>query len=466
LAGLAIVEARGPVLMDGWDADGQPVGRSWDSLGFRAKTQVIATSEDQTANTWEPLLDMVRHPRFIDSEAGYGVEPMDTFVKLPRGRIEFTTSSATSREGGRPVFAVLDQTESWTPTNGGRKLAGAVRRNLSKVGGCSVETPNAYRPGEESVAEESFKAFEQQEKGRTKRGGILLDHREAPPETDPEDLESLRAGLAYAYGDSADVNGGWIDLERIITDFYDPATEPQDARMYFLCQVTHAATSWIADYEWRACFDADGVAPDGDMIVLGFDGSRKRARGVVDATALIGIHVPTGYAFEVGVWEQPDGKQGQGWEVPRSEVHAAIRKAFNRWQVVGFFADPAKWDTEVAGWEAEYGRRMLVKATQQHPIAWWMTGGRTGLIVKAVEAAETRIRDASLTHDGSYAMTRHVLNAKRKETPSGIVLAKEHPDSRRKIDAAIALVLANAAYTEAVAKGLARPRTRRRSFGF
>ena len=467
LAALAITEAVGPVLMEGWDVDGQPVGVRWDSLGFRAKTQVIATSEDQTSNTWEPLLDMVRHSRFLDSEEGAGVEPMDTFVKLPRGRIEFTTSSATSREGGRPVFAVLDQTESWTPTNGGVKLAGAVRRNLAKVGGCSVETPNAYRPGDESVAEGSFKAADQQEKGKTRgKVDILLDHREAPPETDPEDLDSLRAGLAYAYGDSADVNGGWIDLDRIVSDFYDPSTEPQDARMYFLAQVTHAATAWIAAYEWGACFAPDGVAPDGDMIVLGFDGSRKRARGVVDATALIGVHVATGYAFEVGVWEQPKGPAGKGWEVPRVEVHAAVRSAFSRWQVVGFFADPAKWETEIAGWEAEYGRRLLVKATQHHPIEWWMTGGRTGLIVKAVEAAETRIRDTSLTHDGGYALTQHVLNARRKETPSGIVLAKEHPDSSRKIDAAIALVLANWAYVQAVAAGLARPRPRRRSYGF
>jgi hypothetical protein len=466
LAGLGITEARGPVVMDGWDADGQPVGRPWDSLGFRAKVQVIATSEDQTANTWEPLLDMVRHARFLDSEAGEGVEPMDTFVKLPRGRIEFTTSSATSREGGRPVFAVLDQTESWTPTNGGRRLAAAVLRNLTKVGGCSVETPNAYRPGDESVAEKSFEAWQLQEKGRTRGHGIYLDHREAPPETDPEDPESLRAGLAYAYGDSADVNGGWIDLDRVMSDFWDPSTEPTDARMYFLNQVTEAATAWLSQPEWSACFGPDVLVPDGDMIVLGFDGSRKRARGVTDATALIGCHVLTGHVFEVGVWEQPDGPAGIDWEVPRPEVHAALRAAFDRWEVVGFFADPAKWETEVAGWEALYGRRMRVKASAQHPIEWWMTGGRTGLIVKAVEACETRIRDRSLTHDGGYALTRHALNARRRETPSGITLAKEHPDSRKKIDAAIAMVLANWARTQALAAGLARPRPKRRSFGF
>lgn len=478
LAGLCIAEAAGPVVCDGWDAHGQPVGRRWDSLGFRAKVQVIATSEDQTANTWEPLLDMVRAARFLDSDDGQGVDPMDTFVAMPRGRIEFTTSSATSREGGRPVFATLDQTESWTDSNGGKKLAAATRRNLAKVQGCSVESPNSYLPGAGSVAEGSFKAYAAQEGGRTRGGGIYLDHREAPPDTDPEDRGSLIAGLAHAYGDSADSAGGWVSLDRIADDYWDPDTDPQDARMYYLNQVTSAGNAWASAVEWAACLDVDVVVPDGSAITLGFDGSMRRARGIVDATALIGCHVPSGHVFEVGVWEQPRGEAGKDWEPPRPAVEAAVRAAFERWRVVGFFADPARWETEVAGWEAAYGRRLQVKATQAHPVQWWMTGGRTTQIVKAVAAAEHAIREtaarrgagvdvaASLTHDGSYALTQHVLNARRHPTPSGVTVRKEFPDSRNKIDAAVAMILAYWARTEAVAKGLARERPRRRSYGF
>lgn len=463
LAAIAIFEAVGPALCDGWDANGRPVGREWASLGFRAKAQIIATSEDQTSNTWEPLLDMIRNGPLADDP---DIVPMDTFVRLPRGRIEFTTSSATSREGGRPVFASLDQTESWHDSNGGKKLAGAVRRNLAKVQGTSIETPNAYRPGDDSVAEGSFKAAALQAAGRTRGGGVLLDHREAPPETDPEDRESLIAGLAHAYGDSADVAGGWVDLDRIAADYWDVDTDPQDARMYYLNQVTHAATAWLSQPEWSACYAPDGRAPDGDMITLGFDGSRRRARGIVDATALVGCHVATGYTWPIGIWEQPDGPSGKDWEVPRPEVMAAVRGAFKQWRVVGFFADPARWETEVASWEAEWGRALVVKATAQHPVEWWMTGGRTSMIVKAVEAAEHAIREGNLTHDGSYALTRHCLNARRKETPSGITITKEHPDSRRKIDGAVALVLANWARVQAVAKGLDRARARRPAFGF
>ena len=125
-----------------------------------------------------------------------GVDILATFVVLPGGgRIEYTTASAVSREGNRPVFAVFDQTESWTESNGGKRLAAAVRRNLGKTGGCSVESPNAWRPGWGSVAEASGEYHRMIEAGRATDDGLLWDHREAPADTDLRDPESLRYGL-------------------------------------------------------------------------------------------------------------------------------------------------------------------------------------------------------------------------------------------------------------------------------
>jgi phage terminase large subunit-like protein len=51
-------------------------------------------------------------------------------------------------------------------------------------------------------------------------------------------------------------------------------------------------------------------------------------------------------------------------------------------------------------------------------------------------------------------LTRHVLNARRKPTSSGIHIAKEHPDSAKKIDAAVAAVLAWRARVDAMAAGV------------
>jgi phage terminase large subunit-like protein len=108
----------------------------------------------------------------------------------------------------------------------------------------------------------------------------------------------------------------------------------------------------------------------------------------------------------------------------------------------------------VSGWEAKYRRMLKVKATERHPCEWWMTGGRAGMIARALEVFHTAVVEGELTHDGGYVLTRHVLNARRKPTSSGIHIAKEHPDSVRKIDAAVAAVLAWRARVDAVAAGV------------
>jgi phage terminase large subunit-like protein len=95
-----------------------------------------------------------------------------------------------------------------------------------------------------------------------------------------------------------------------------------------------------------------------------------------------------------------------------------------------------------------------VKATRDHPIEWWMTGGRVGQIVRALEQFHSAIVDSEATHDGSNALTRHVLNARRRTSRSGIQIAKEHPESIHKIDAAVAAVLAWQARLDALAAGV------------
>lgn len=452
LAAIAAAEALCPfVVPDGWNADGEPVGVPWSQIRT-PWVQLAAVSEDQTRNAWAPLLEMLREGPACDLYPG--LEPMETFVNLPKGRIEFVTSSATSREGNRPTFAVLDQTEEWKPSNGGRRLAATIRRNLGKTGGTSIESPNAFEPGAGSVAEDSAEYAKRILEGRAKDEGLLYDHREAPPETELADGVSLRSGLLVAYGDSAEVAGGWVDtVDRIPAEIWDPATDPQDARRFYLNQITHSTDSWISQPEWAARSRPELIVSDRETITLGFDGSRKRKHGVTDATALIACRVEDGHLFEVGVWEEPAGVAGVDWEVPTTEVEAAVAMAFNRWNVIGFFADPAKWEGYLALWEARYNSQLKVKATRDHPIEWWMTGGRATQTVRVLEQFHSAVVDGGLTHSGEYAMTRHILNARRRVSRSGIQIAKEHPDSPRKIDAAVAAVLAYEARLQAVAKG-------------
>jgi phage terminase large subunit-like protein len=169
--------------------------------------------------------------------------------------------------------------------------------------------------------------------------------------------------------------------------------------------------------------------------------------------------VSDGHIFEIKTWEQPDGPAGEGWEIPTAEVDYEVRKAFETYNVVGMFADPARWESYIATWESEFGKKLKVKASQNHPIEWWMSGNRAYLVVRAVEQFANAVVDKELTHDGGRTLTRHVLNARRRSGRSGITISKEHPDSRNKIDTAVAAVLAYQARLQALSKGQATKST-------
>ena len=470
-AAVACVEALGPVVPAGWDADGQPVGMPWSEIR-KPLVEIAAVSEDQVdTNTWSPLVDMLTGGPAMDAYPG--LEPIAGFVNLPYGRIQKRTAEASSAKGAPAHFVVCDQTEEWTKSNGGVKLFATLNNNVIKRGGHLLESPNAFTPGLNSVAESSMVAYSQMVAGATKLdSGLFFDHREAPPDTDMGDSESLLRGLAVAYGDSADVarcaihdppckRPGWVDLGHIAASIWDPDTDPQLSRSDWLNQITHASNAWLSQPEWAGCADPRKVVADRDVVVLGFDGSRGRAKGKPDATALVGCRLSDGHLFQVGVWEAGDNpNEWPTWDPDLVQIEAAVADCFRRYTVVGFYADPGKdWRSHVNAWEAKFSGRVKVRSSHAHPFEWWMTGGRSGLVQRAVEQLEGAVRNGDVTHDGSYALTRHVLNARRRLSAGKLALGKENDYSPNKIDAAVAAVLAWQARLDALAAGAgAEPR--------
>ena len=352
-------------------------------------------------------------------------------------------------------------TEGWTKSNGGVKLAGVLRRNAGKVGGTTIETPNAYRPGMGSVSEQTAAYHQSLKEGRARQAGLLYDHREAPADTDMTDRASLRDGLVYAYGDSAKDAGGWVDLDRIVEEIWDPATDPQDARQYYLNQVTHASDSWVSRPEIVACMDVEQVVEPGETIVLGFDGSRGRVRGKADATALVGMTLAGKHLFEIAVWERRD-HDPQDWSPDPAVVDAVVRDTFSKYQVVGFYADPSGWTGQVAQWEADYGRQLRVRASRDEPIAAWPRG-KDSKVAEHVERLRLALVQREISWDGSSALMRHMLNARRRVLRrGGYLLYKQFPDSPDKIDAAYAAVMAYKACLDATSRGVTRQRGERR----
>lgn len=471
LAAICCVEAMGPVLCDGWDADGQPVGIPW----ARRRTplvQVTATTDDQTANTWTPLLEMLRGS---GAEDEYGVEAMDSFVTMRRGKIEKRTSSATSVKGARAVMAVLDQTETWLPGNGGPKLAKTLRNNATKLGGVTIETPNAYTIGERSVAETTARFAELVAEGKVKPEAarrLLYSHREAPLNTDISNRESLIEGLRIAYGDaSGDPRGclihepactpGWVDVERTADDFWEPDNDPAEMCADFLNQINSASDAWLTMPELRAIEDSDKTISSHEPITLGFDGSEGRKIGIADATVLIGYSITQKHLFKVGIWSQPDGPKGEGWQPPRLEIEQKIRETFDRFNVVGFYADPsAGWAQDVKTWEARYSKRLKAKISTNEPIRY----PQRNVTATCENFAQllSAIRQEMVTYDGDPTMTAHFLNARKSPRQAGYVLVKPADDQDySKIDATWGAMFAYKAGLDAVGKGASKPKRHR-----
>lgn len=458
-----LFEAFGPCRFAGW-AEGGEVFR-WRDFQYvyqpgepmgRAVTypfiRCLATEEGQAGNTYDNVYyNLVNGPLGQDLPAfAAGV----TRTILPHGgEIVPSTAGNASKDGGKETFVVFDETHLYVLREL-KDMYKTVRRNMAKrkqAEPWSHETSTMYLPGENSVAEDTHKYAQQIQEGKARRTRLFFDHRQGPDEVDLADEPQLIAALKETYGPFFDM----MDVQRVLSEIYDPRNPPGDSRRYYLNQPTSASDALLAQYEWARCLDATKVVADRDVITLGFDGSRGKAKGKPDATALVGCRVSDKHIFELGVWEAPDGVGQDMWEPPLGVIEAMIAEAFRTYTVVGFYADPAKdWRSHVNAWEAKYGHKVKVKVSQSHPFEWWMTGGRAGLIQRAIEAFEGAVRNGDVTHDGSFRLTQHMLNARRRVRHGKLLMAKEHDYSPNKIDAASAAVLAFQAALDATAKGV------------
>ena len=182
---------------------------------------------------------------------------------------------------------------------------------------------------------------------------------------------------------------------------------------------------------WEECRHPDGLElpPDGSTVVLAFDGS---ASG--DSTALLGCTLPEGdelpHVFVVGMWEAPEGEQR--WRVPRNEVAAMVDAAVERWEVRELAADPWGWRTELEEWRARHGGIVVE----------WNTA-HAGRMAPATDRAYAAISEHRVTHDGHPELAAHMSNAVAKRTPMGDLIHKDKKGSQRKIDGAVAAIVAH-----------------------
>jgi hypothetical protein len=479
-AEFALFEALGPCRFDGFAEGGEVYEDPW-GLGFRYVyaagepmgrpvkvpfIRVMATEEDQAGNVYDTIfLNLTDDDALLSHIPGLGA--FEARVLLPGGgEIVPSTTASASKDGGKETFVVFDETHLYT-TSKLKLMYNTVTRNLRKRKKIAetwfLETTTMFAQGEQSVAEDTYdyaaKLEERADDGSPKykrlRPRLLYDHRWGECE-DLSREEQLRAAILEAFGEAIE----WNDVDGIIDEFYDPRKDPDDSRRYFLNARRSAANAWMDAAAWGARGDASIVVADGERITLGFDGSIRD-----DSTALVGCRVSDGHLFLIDCWQKPRGPEGKDWQVNRPAVKATVAAAMERWDVVGFYCDPAHWQDTIDTWTQAYGKRMRVKASGPNPLEWWTN--RPTAIVAALKRLHDAITTGAITHDGSSVLTTHVLNARRKtDGRAGIEIRKEYPKSPNKIDAAMAATLAYECRGDAVKAGLARPKKKRTARGF
>lgn len=465
---LGIAEALGPCRFAGFAEGGEVYEDPW-GLGFRYPykpgepmgrpvkvpfIRCMATEETQTSLVYDTIYfnlteGLLSHVPGID--AGL------TRTLLPGGgEITPSTAASASKDGGKETFVDFDESHLYNNPDL-RRMYQTVTRNLRKrkliAGTWYLETTTMFAPGEESVAESTYRLSEAIVEGRTRRERLLVDHRWGECE-DPADEPALRAAITEAYGDAM----AWNHLDGLVDEFYDPRADITDSRRYFLNAETETSDAWLAARQWDTCAAPLTVMADRDLVTLGFDGSVSD-----DATALVACRVMDGHLELLTCDERPEDAP-VGWQVDQVAVDAAVAAAFERFDVVAFYADPAHWQDYIDKWTTEFGARLRVRASQKHPVEWWTN--RPTAVVAALKRFHDAVAEGRLTHDGSTQLRRHVLNARRRVSRTGITISKEYPGSPRKIDAAMASVLAYEARGDAVAAGFARQRKQRRAVGF
>jgi hypothetical protein len=431
----------GPVLFDGWDAQGEPVGRPWPTPHI----QVAGVSEDQTDNVFRALLPMIRLGALAAEIPDTGL----TRINLPSGGIiEPVTASALSRLGQRVTFTVQDQTESWYRTNGGRKLADNMRRGLAGMGGRFLETPNAWDPREDSVAQAT-----------TAEPGVYVDDVD-PGSGSVRNKTERRRMLRRVYGDAVKGHrsehtkaGGWIDLDRIDEEIVALLKrDPAQAERWFLNRKV-AGEDAAFDPHRIDELAAHHDIPDGALVTVGVDGARFR-----DALAIVATDVETGHQWPLGIWERPPAAP-PAYQHPEDEIDAVMQDAFGRWNVWRAYVDPQWIDTLVARWQGRWGdKRVIEWHTHRHRQIAHAVRAYAEAVGTTVDDDHDITGDATLEPDGLFL--QHLKNARRQNVNvyddqgrQMHTLSKDRPDSPRKMDAAMAAVLSWEARGDAIAAG-------------
>lgn len=371
-----------------------------------------AADKDQARIVFEVAKRMVE----MDEELSSMIHVYrDSLVYEETGSIyKVLSSEAFTKEGLNPTTIIFDELHALPNPDmyNVMSLAQGTRRDplLIVITTAGVKTDQT---GQDSVCYRMFQQGVKISKGEDHDDSFFMAWWGAPDGANYRD-EKVWAKANPGYDDLIDPEDFRSVIKRI------PENEFRTKR---LNQWTNTIQAWLPQGAWDACKNDEPFTPGPRGVVLGFDGSSTG-----DNTAIVAIAVDTNQVKVLGLWEKPL-KDSDNWRVPRDQVKDALRNACTTYNVREIAADPWLWQDAL---EELADEGLPIVQFPQHV-------GRMG---PATQRFYEAVINKTISHDGDPALARHLDNAKLKLSSKGNVLTKENKSSPRKIDLAVASVMA------------------------
>lgn len=364
---------------------------------------------------------------FADAKRMIEASPeLTEMTKLYRDAIELPSTGsvyrvlsaeAYSKEGLNPSATIFDELHA-QPTRelfDVMSLAMGARGNLATLIAITTAGVKTDSTGQDSIAYNLYQYGQRVARGEADDPSFFMAWWEAPAESDHRDPKTWKIANP-GFGDICDADDFTSAVMR---------TPEPEFRTKRCNQWVSSAVSWLPTGTWDSC-EAELDLTDKDY-VIGFDGSFSG-----DSTVLVGATLEDEpQVFLIKAWEKDTNIHDDTWRVDILEVENTIRDFVrDNPRVKEIVCDPYRWQ-----------RSMEILADEGYPIVEYPSTNARRMVPACAKFFDAVV-EKRLKHDGNPLLARHLSNAVIKVDNLGPRIVKENRNSSRRIDAAVAAVIA------------------------
>jgi len=342
------------------------------------------------------------------------------YVPATQSVFKVVSAEAYSKEGLNPSRVIMDELHAHKNRDlfDVFSLAMGNRGKIGQLVAITTAGVKSDMTGQDSVAYSLYQYGQKVARGEIIDPTFFMAWWEADPDGDHNDPAQWEKA-----------NPGFDDIISK-ADFESAVRRTPEAefRTKRLNQWVSSQISWLPNGTWEPLQDEVDITDH--EIMLGFDGSFSG-----DATVIVGCTIPKEldekpHLFMVKAWEKVDGVDDSNWRVPIQDVENEILEFCASHKVREVACDPYRWQ-----------RSMEVLQDKGIPIVEYPSTSAKRMVTSCAKFFDYAT-DGRLTHDGNPMLTRHLSNAITKSDALGVRIVKENRNSSRRIDAAVAAVIA------------------------